>query len=201
MAVTKCVLLLSFKRSYNPLVIGGKLAEKGVHGRKRVYGFIAVTIVVNIGLSVFLSLESNAQLQASTSSNPTSAISTPSNVTPTLASTPNPTPTPTPVHIPVPVDFTCDVGSPYAFTVTCAVDLNDGMNSNEAIAVAEAIFNHEMTNATFEVKSANVSDAGIWTGYLLWGAVSPDGHHESHSHFFNVVVNPLNKTVTYSRCY
>ena len=103
--------------------------------------------------------------------------------------------------MPVPVDFTCDIGSPYAFTVTVVVDLNDGINIDEAIVVAEAIFNHELINATYEVKSANASDGEIWMVYLLWGAVSPDGYHESHSHYFNVEINPLDRTVTYSRCY
>jgi hypothetical protein len=177
------------------------LGEKAVRGRKRVYAFIVITIVVCISLSVFLSLEADAQFQASTSLGLTSPTSTPANVTPTLASNSTLTPTPTAVHMPVPIDFTCDIGSPYAFIVTVVVDLNDGMNNDEAIVVAEAIFNHELKNATYEVKSANASDAEIWTVYLLWGAVSPDGYHESHSHFFNVVVNPLNRTVTYSRCY
>jgi hypothetical protein len=103
--------------------------------------------------------------------------------------------------MPAPLDFICDIGSSYAFTVTVVVDLNDGMNNDEAIVVAETIFKHELINATYEVKSTNATGAESWTVYLLWGAVSPHGYHESHSHFFNVVVNPLNRTVTYSRCY
>jgi hypothetical protein len=58
--------------------------------------------------------------------------------------------------------------------VTVTIDLNDGMNSAEAVMVANKIFEHELTNATYEVKSAEANDAGIWTVYLLWGAVSPE---------------------------
>ena len=177
------------------------MGEKAVRYGKRVYSFVAIAIVVCISLLVFLSVESNTQLKASTSLNPTSPTSTPENITPTLASTSILTPTPLPVHMPAPLDFICDIGSPYAFTVRVVVDLNDGMNNDEAIVVAETIFKHELINATYEVKSANATGAEAWTVYLLWGAVSPNGYHESHSHFFNVVVNPLNRTVTYSRCY
>jgi hypothetical protein len=184
-----------------------KLLKSKSTSRKYIIACIAVALVLALIISVFVLQQLASQDQVinqkdtiqSDTSSPLDAT------TPTTTDEPTPTPTPTttpsPTIIPVPIDFTCNSGSPYAFTVTAAVDLNDGMNQAEAITVAEAIFNHEMTNATYEVKSANASDAGTWTVYLLWGAVSPDGYHESHSHFFNVVANPLDRTVTYSRCY
>jgi hypothetical protein len=99
------------------------------------------------------------------------------------------------------VTFTCNSGSKYAFTIIANVDLNDGMNQAEATMVAEAIINHELTSAVHEFKSANVTDAEIWTINFSWGAISPNGHQESLSHYFDVTINPSDRTVTYSRCY
>jgi hypothetical protein len=99
------------------------------------------------------------------------------------------------------VNFTCNAESPYSFNVAVKIDLNDGMNQAEARMVAEAIINHQLNSAIHEFKSANVSDSGIWTINFSWGAISPDGHQESLSHYFNVMINPVNKTVTYDRCY
>jgi hypothetical protein len=175
---------------------------------------IVFTTVAVIVALVLLGTYGNSFFNSGVSSIVTQPTPTPetSTLTPTLTPTPTstitpspPTPTPTitpsPTLIPVPIDFTCNAGSAYAFTVTVAVDLDDGMNQAEAITVAEAIFNHEMANATYEVNSANDSNAGIWTVYLSWGAIYPDGTHEVHTHYFNVVIDPLNRTITYSRCY
>ena len=99
------------------------------------------------------------------------------------------------------VTFTFNSLIIYSFTVIVNVDLNDGMNQAEATMVAEAIINHELTSAVHEFKSANVTDAEIWTINFSWGAISPNGHQESLSHYFDVTINPSDRTVTYSRCY
>jgi hypothetical protein len=99
------------------------------------------------------------------------------------------------------VSFTCKVGSNYEFTVSVGVDLNDGMNSTEAELVAIGIFEHEITNATFALKSAGADEAGIWTVRLSWEYNFQDIEPISLNHYFDVTINPLNQTVTYSRCF
>ncbi len=105
------------------------------------------------------------------------------------------------------VDFTCNAGSKYAFTVTVKIDLSDGMDSAEAVTVANAIFKHEMTEAIYELKSTKAHDDGIWSVNLSWEYSpmrSTTGEQDASppfGHYFEVVINPLNQTVTYSRCY
>ncbi len=101
----------------------------------------------------------------------------------------------------VPVEFTCDAGTKYAFNFTANLDLSDGMDSGEAAAVARSLYEHELKQQNYEVKSTQSDGNGCWTVYLLWGAVSPNGHVEDHSHYFNVHVNATAKTVDYDRCY
>ncbi len=181
-----------------------KLLKSKAISRAHVAVILVIIVLASI-LSIFIIQQLKGKGQITNQKDSLqSDVSYPLGTTaPTATDEPAPTPTitPGPTLIPVPIDFTCNVGSPYAFTVTVAVDLNDGMDRAEAIAVGEAIFNHEMTNATYEIKSANGSGTGNWTVCFLWGAVSPDGYHEPHGHFFNVQINSLNRTVTYSRCY
>jgi hypothetical protein len=84
--------------------------------------------------------------------------------------------------------------------VTVPVDLNDGMNQAEAITVAEAIINHELTEATHEVKSVN-NDSGLWNVDFSWEYTSLTMNGTlGLCHFFDVTINPQNQTVTYNRC-
>jgi hypothetical protein len=96
--------------------------------------------------------------------------------------------------------FICQPHSSHPFTVTTTADLTDGMNRNEAIAVAQIVFAHEMHNAAFTVKAAEPSADGVWTVNLSWGAIV-NGQQEALSHYFDVTVNPTNQTASYSRCY
>jgi acetyltransferase-like isoleucine patch superfamily enzyme len=98
------------------------------------------------------------------------------------------------------VGFTCRLNVNATFTVPVAVNLDDGMNSTEAVMVADRIFEHEMTSATYMVKSAEADADGVWTVKLSWGLVV-NGEQESLSHFFDVGIDPLNQAVTYSRCF
>jgi hypothetical protein len=129
----------------------------------------------------------------------------PQTITPTLAPTSSPSPTPTttpnPTFIPVPIDFKYSYdGTTSTSSVTVAVDLNDGMDRAEAIAVAEAIFNHEATSCNHIVKSAEVNSAGIWKVDLSWGTIAPNGDQEELTHIFILTINPVDRTATYSRC-
>lgn len=74
------------------------------------------------------------------------------------------------------------------------------MDEAEAMTVAEAIINHALTNATYEVKSVNKNDS-LWNVYYKWAykSFSINGTI-TLSHFFYVIISPLNQTVTYSRC-
>ncbi len=171
------------------------MTEIKAKNRTRFFSLIAVILVLSICLSVFASFELNAQapilpqkIDSLTETTPETATSTPT-LTPSL------------IPIPIPVTFTCNSRSKYAFTVIANVDLNDEMNQAEATTVAEAIINHELKSAVHGFKSANVTDAGIWTINFSWGATSPDGYQESLSHYFDVTINPSDRTVTYSRCY
>jgi len=114
-------------------------------------------------------------------------------------STPTPSPAPTPTPIPIPVDYTINDSS--HITLTINIDLNDGMNRDEAILVAQQLFAYAHSHATYELKSAEVNDAGVWTVSLPWGAVSPDGSQESHSHFFIATIDPATRTVEFSTCF
>jgi hypothetical protein len=116
-------------------------------------------------------------------------------------------PSPQPTLMPIPVDFTIPVGSAVGgssnvFTVN--VDLNDGMSRDEAITVAETILNRELTNALHELKSAEVNNEGIWNVNFNWEYANMVGPDDTGtpvlSHFFNVIINPQNRTATYTRC-
>ena len=100
------------------------------------------------------------------------------------------------------VDFICRLDNHNTtFTVSVAVNLDDGMDSSEAITVADKVFQHQMTNAIYIVKSAEADANGVWTVKLSWELVLNGELPESLSHFFDVVINPSNREVSYTRCY
>jgi hypothetical protein len=184
------------------------MGVKKVKSRKRVYGLFAVTLVICVGLSVFLSLNFSAitSVQAQKSGGQpeaadqvaegnlgddgvTSDSSAPARGSPNNLST-----------ISNLVNFTCNADSSYAFAVTVEIDLSDGMNSTEAEIVARAIFEHEL-DAVYVVKSAEVDGSGVWTVNLSWEYDVPNVEQEALTHFFDVAINPFDQTATYSRCY
>lgn len=97
--------------------------------------------------------------------------------------------------------FTCHAGTKYAFTFDVNVDLSDGMNSSEAAAVATSLYEFNMKQTNFELKSVQANTDGNWIVSLSWGIVTPQGEVENHSHYYNVFVNSNNRTVEYNRCY
>jgi len=103
-------------------------------------------------------------------------------------------------NVPEAVIFTCHAGSEYAFNFSVRIDLSDGMYKDEAVLVATSLYEHNMKQTNYEVKLAQAHEDGTWTVYLLWGSVS-GGEIENHSHYYNVHVNPTNRTVEYDRCY
>ncbi|MDR0460141.1 MAG: hypothetical protein LBH62_01695 [Nitrososphaerota archaeon] len=97
--------------------------------------------------------------------------------------------------------FTCNADSEYEFSFSVNVDLSDGMNANEAEIVARCLYETTMSQTDYEVKDVASNREGIWTVFLLWGSVSPDGEMENHSHYYNVHVNAIDRTVEYDRCF
>lgn len=91
------------------------------------------------------------------------------------------------------VNFTC---SCYflnnTFTVAVEVNLTDGMNQDEAIKVANKVFEVTIGQAgqPHQFRSASVDEDGIWTIELTW----------NFGHWFEAVINPFNKTVVYNHC-
>ncbi len=100
------------------------------------------------------------------------------------------------------VDFTCRFDKQSTtFTVPVAVNLDDGMNSTEAITVADQVFRNQMNNATYIVNSADPDANGIWTVKLSWELVLNGELPKSLGHYFDVVINPSTREVSYTRCY
>jgi hypothetical protein len=170
------------------------LGEIKAKRRKRLYGLVAIIFVLCISLSALASFELNAKSSLSVQK-----IDALTKTTPEPSAIPMTTPSP--MSNQMPVDFTCSVGSSDSFTVTVAVDLEDGMNKTEALAVADAIFNHEVTNAEHIIKSVEVNDANVWIVNLSWGMIYADGEKESLTHFFDITINSQNQTATYTRCF
>jgi hypothetical protein len=169
-----------------------------------VFAFVAVGLILVLFLSVFVFQHFAGQGQVSNQKDALqSDVLNPLNVTDpanTDESTPTSTPfsSPTPTPIPIPVVFTIN-GSSSVLNVN--VDLNDGINREEAVLVAQQLLAYAHSNYTFELKSAEVDDAGVWTVSLPWGAVSPDGYQESHGHFFVATIDPATRTVDFSTCF
>ncbi len=88
------------------------------------------------------------------------------------------------------VNFTCDAGTEWAFNVTVWIDLSDGMDREEAVLVAKSLYESIHKNSTCNLKSTQANEDGTWTIYLLW-----DG-----SHYFNVEVNPHDRTLDFNSC-
>ncbi len=88
------------------------------------------------------------------------------------------------------VNFTCDAGTEWAFNVTVRIDLSDGMDREEAVLVAKSLYESIHKNSTCNLKSTQANEDGTWTVYLLW-----DG-----SHYFNVEVNPHDRTLDFNSC-
>lgn len=168
-------------------------------GHRRFFAvFVTMIVIVLLSVSLssaFLSPDTPSSSQASpTPSSVTNPTETP---TPAPTATPTHSPTPSPTLIPVPVNFTVNG----LYNVSVAVDLNDRMNRDEAILVAERIFNGVHAHATYEVKSAEVNGRGVWTVSLPWGAVYNDGLQEDHSHFFAATIDPATRTATIATCF
>ncbi len=96
------------------------------------------------------------------------------------------------------VKFTCyyEGSNNPSRTVTVLVKLQDGMNRDEALQVAEAVFN---SNATHVVKSVDVGAEGVWVIGFRWG-IKTSNYQEPLNHYFNVTINPFSQTISYLSC-
>jgi cytoskeletal protein RodZ len=174
--------------------------------KNHVIAFVVITLVLAALLSVFVlqQLASQGQVSNQKDALQSDAPNLLNATTPTLTDEPTPTPTPapastpTPTPIPIPVDFTVKGDN---LTLTVNVDLNDGMNREEAILVAQQVFAYVHSSSTNELKSAEVNEAGVWTVSLPWGAVLPDGYQESHGHYFIATIDPMTRIVEYKTCF
>ncbi len=161
---------------------------------------IVVILIVSLSFSGLFAAIPNQSPESTPTPTPTTTI-TPLSPTPTATPVPTQTATPNPTRMPVPIDFTCG-----AFSVTVGVDLNDGMDNAEAIAVATAIFDHELPNAAHEVKSAQATSNEVWQVGFNWelssSATLPNGTavELKLGHVFDVTIYAQNRTVTYTRC-
>lgn len=160
----------------------------------------AIIIILLLFVSLSNGFPSSATpsvfVQSSPSPNPTP---TPTGV-PTIAPTATPTavPSATPVVGLAPLDFTCG-----HFTVTVTMNLSDEMNTAEAVMVANRIIEHELTNASYELKSAQVNDVDVWNVDFAWEynsfSLLPDGQVAPSlalSHYFDVTINPITRTAS-----
>ena len=80
------------------------------------------------------------------------------------------------------------------------------MDKAEAIAVATAIFDHELPNAAHEVKSAQAISNEVWQVDFNWefssSTILANGTaiELKLGHVFDVTLYAQNRTVTYTRC-
>lgn len=83
-----------------------------------------------------------------------------------------------------------------AFTIVVNVDLTDGMNQDEAILVANTLFDKALAQTVLhQFKSAEVDDLGVWKVELTWGYSTED-----LGHWFEAGIDPFNQTIVYNRC-
>lgn len=173
--------------------------------KKHVIAFVVITFVLASLLSVFVLQQFASQGQVSNQkdvlqSDASNFLNTAApTTTDKPTATPKPSASPTPTLVSIPVDFTINGSSNVVLTVN--VDLNDGMNREEAILVAQQLLSYAHSHFTYELKSAEDNDAGVWTVSLPWGAVSPDGYQESHSHYFIATIDPASRTISFSTCF
>lgn len=176
-------------------------------GLQKRFGFkrlAAILLVVVVVLVVFALSINGLLVSSAGSSNQPASSATPTQPPPTASPTEAATPRPSPTQIPIPVDFTCSYeGNIETFTVTATVDLNDGMNSDEAVTVATAIIDHELTNAKHEVRITETS-SGEWHVGFNWeyGMIDANGTalESTLGHVFDVTINVGNRTAAYTRC-
>jgi hypothetical protein len=171
-------------------------------GFKRLTAILLLAVVVLVvfvlsvnGLFVSSADSSNKPVSSATSTPP------PTTVSPTVVATATSSPT----QIPIPVDFTCSYGDDIKkFSITVAVDLNDGMNRDEAVTVATAIIDHELANAKHELRIAEVTSTCDWHVGFNWeyNMIDTNGTilEPTLGHVFDVTINVANRTATYTRC-
>ncbi len=91
-----------------------------------------------------------------------------------------------------------------AFTIAANVDVTDGMCQDEAVIVANALFNNTMSQMVLrQLKSAQIDALGIWTVEFSWeySTMKPEGYStENLGHWFRAVIDPFNRAIVYDRC-
>ena len=118
--------------------------------------------------------------------NPTTSNLTPNNLTPNNTATSNL------------VNFTCRLSyDGAAFTIAVDINLTDWMNRDEAILVANTLFDNTLgqSGQPHQLKSADMDELGVWTVKLIWGYSTAD-----LMHWFEAEIDPFNRTIVYNHC-
>ena len=93
------------------------------------------------------------------------------------------------------VNFTCTLAYyESSFEISVSINLTDGMNMNEALLVADVLFNKTM-NALHQSGSAETDELGLWKVLIIWGYSTLD-----LGHWFRAEIDPFNRTIVYSHC-
>ncbi len=83
-----------------------------------------------------------------------------------------------------------------AITIVVNINLTDGMNQDEAVLVANTLFDKALGQVVLhQLKSAEVDELGIWKVELTWGYSTED-----LGHWFEAGIDPFNRTIVYNRC-
>lgn len=96
----------------------------------------------------------------------------------------------------VPTIFMCRSNcTSQKFPLPILVDLTDGMNRSEAVNVAKKTFEAALKEAKYAVQYAQETSEGTWTVRFRWGYTG-----EPLGHWFEAIVNPLDRTIVYDHC-
>jgi hypothetical protein len=98
------------------------------------------------------------------------------------------------------VNFTCLLA--YAdepFNINVNINLTDWMNRDEAIVVANTLFDNTLgrSGSTVHqlVSAEQIDRLGVWIVKLAWGYSTMD-----LGHWFMAEIDPFNRTIVYSHC-
>lgn len=96
------------------------------------------------------------------------------------------------------VNFTCHLAyGDLVLTITADINLTDWMNRDEAVLVANSLFDHTLgqTGQLHQLESSDMDELGVWTVELTWGYSTAD-----LSHWFLAEIDPFNRTIVYWHC-
>jgi hypothetical protein len=96
------------------------------------------------------------------------------------------------------VNFTCHLAyGDIVFTIAADINLTDWMNRDEAILLANTLFDNVLGHLgkLHQLKFADMDELGVWTVELIWGYSTAD-----LGHWFQAEIDPFNRTIVYWHC-